>query len=447
MTYYGLNPSFCDASSRLPLFADAVRRGRAFQVFREDGTPTPELSSIGPDELPIEDGRHHGLRLFDDMGGTMPLLHGVTLGGLTLKQRPGEAAVLYGRRWTGLERVIVRGGVAAGWHVPSLDALGSLRPRVLRTLDWQRTNLRTHWDARWPLELYGVEMPLKKQCEAANLLSCALWWCAPPRYELPVEDYEAWLEAALQVIQETAKRPPILEYGNEIWNAAFPVHGWLQEHVGPPSWHEIAAQEIAILKRVADRVFGPPGLLGARTYYLFVGGQLTVPSHMDRILSALTDLGVTPDLAGPALYVTPLRANKEEWEATGAVPTQDELRASCFARLKEIERLDPRGPLEQHDEIRQCYNVDYFACYEAGQSLIAGAHPWRRAAIEAQSTEWMGDLYREIRRVAESAGVDLLNWYSAASSQEPTDSRVDVFGLLEGIGKPLLSKALAARGD
>jgi hypothetical protein len=261
----------------------------------------------------------------------------------------------------------------------------------------------------------------------------------------------------LKAIRTRAKKPPILEYGNELWNAGFPVHGWLKQAakfmtIGPPvSWQFVAAEEIATLKRVADQVFGSGGALGTRPCFLFVGGQLTVPSHLDKILSALADLGVTPDLAGPALYVTPLKAHKEEWEATGAVPTQEELRASCFARLEQLaprlsqEHSTPAGVLSQHDMIRRDHGVPYFACYEAGQSLIAGSHPWRAAAIAAQRTEWMGDLYRGIRRVAESAGVDLLCWYSAATSQEPPVG-TDVFGLLEGLGLPELPKAIAARG-
>ena len=49
--------------------------------------------------------------------------------------------------------------------------------------------------------------------------------------------------------------------------------------------------------------------------------------------------------------------------------------------------------------------------------------------------------------MAEAEGVSLLCWYSAATDQEPTDPRVDVWGLLEGLGRDPLPKAIAARGD
>lgn len=431
MTYYGLNPSFAGPTSVLPLFANALRRalpmpdGR-LRVF--DGVPAPEFAyEYGVMASTSPSGRS----VFADVTGPRP----------ELRVAPS----------------------AGEWHKPSIMALGALRPKVLRTLDWSMTNHRPDWTqprvkVNDLAQATTRGMAVELQAAAANVLGCHLWWCAPPRFALSVPEYEVRLEELLVSIRDRAKRPPVLEYGNELWNDGFPVKQWLQDQAsgGQPSstthWHGAAAVEIDTLKRVADRVFGPTGPLGARPYYLFVGGQLTVPSHLDRILDALGNVGITPDLAGPALYVTPLKAHKEEWEATGAVPTQDELRASCFARLEQIGNRSRNegdmGPLMAHDLIRRRHSVPYFACYEAGQSLIAGSHPWRRAAIEAQPTEWMGDLYREIRRVAEAAGVDVLNWYSAATDQTPSDPRVDVFGLLEGTDLTKMPpKALAARGD
>lgn len=419
MTFYGLNPSFV-YNSPLPLFNDLVRRAKRVEA---DGS----------------------IRL---MEGPAPMPPFVT--GCTLRRAPS------GR----LDAVPVPNSdyASAKLHSPRLDvwdrdsiaALRALQPTVLRTLDLSMANKRT--DLSQPRvwlsdRLQGTDrgMAVELQAALANRLGCVLWWNAPPRFELSVADYETRLEDMLGAIWSTSDRAPILEYGNELWNAGFPVQGWLQQ-TDRPSWHAGAATEIATLKRVADRVFGGHGPLGARSYYLFVGGQLTVPSHLDKILSSLADLDVTPDLAGPALYVTPLKAHKEEWEATGASPTQDELRSSCLARLEEI--ASGAGPLTHHELILARHRVPYFACYEAGQSLIAGSHPWRRAAIEAQRTEWMGELYGRIRRVAAAAGVDLLNWYSAATDQSPTDPRVDVFGLLESTDlTKMLPKALVARGD
>jgi hypothetical protein len=458
VTHYGLNPSFCTWTSRLPLFADAIRRGRAFELFYDDGNIVLKaVPEIGLDGWPVTapPGNWNGVRVFGDMDGRMGEINIRGNPSLKVRANANGATLLWkggGPQTAPIVRAHSGADVLKGFAATSLAALGQFKPAVLRTLDWQLTNKRTDWSKPRVLPadpLQGTDrgMAVELQAEAANLLGAALWWCAPPRYELSVVEYERRLEEMLGAIKSTTKRPPVIEYGNELWHDKFPVHGWLESLAAPGhTWHEIAGDEIARLKRVADRVFGAPGPLGARPYYLFVGGQLTVPSHLDRILSRLAGVGVTPDCAGPALYVTPLKASMEEWEATGAVPMQEELRASCFARLKEIAQIVPLGPLEMHDDIRSRYGVPYFACYEAGQSMIADSAPWRAAAIAAQRTEWMGDLYREIRRVAEAAGVDLLNWYSACTSQTPTDPRVDVFGLLEGVSDPLLPKARAAMG-
>jgi hypothetical protein len=416
MTHYGLNPSFV-YNSPLPLFGNLIRRAKKVEA---DGT----------------------IRLME--GARSPAVADVRVSGCTVTRGPGGQLVA--ENIASPDSASARVGSTGVFHTPSIAALSSLRPTVLRTLDWQKANLRTEWVGH-PVGLFdtlqGTDrgMSVELQAMAANTLKCQLWWNAPPRYDLSVPEYEVRLTALLQQIRDRVSLPPILEYGNELWNAGFPVHAWLD---GQGSWHTAAVAEIAILRRVADRVFGAAGPLGRRPYYLFVGGQLTVPSHLDKILSALRSLGVTPDLAGPALYVTPLKADKESWERTGYVPTQNELWDSCFRRLAEIALDD----LPQHGRLCIQYSIPYFACYEAGQSLIAGARPWRRSAIEAQRTAWMGDLYREIRYQAQSAGVDLLNWYSAATDQEPSDPRVDVFGLLEGDASvPLLPKARAARGD
>ena len=290
-------------------------------------------------------------------------------------------------------------------------------------------------------------MAIEFQAALANKLGCHLWWNAPPRYSLSVADYEVSLEEMLTAIKEEARLPPILEYGNELWNTGFPVHGWLKTAAGSTTtWHTAAAFEIDILSRVAKRVFGPQQVLGKNTYFLAVCGQLTVQFHLEKLLDAVKGLGVDVDCAGPALYVTPTKADKDNWERTGHIPTQDELRVSMNNRLAEID--SPGGVLSQHRAICSRYSVTYFTAYEGGQSLIAGAYPWRKAALEAQSTDWMGDLYRRIFSVAEDARINLLCWYSAMTNQAPTDIRMDVFGLLGSTDLTKMPpKALAARGD
>lgn len=446
MTYFGINPSF--VNGRLPLLSNGISRDRYFRVFDAQGNPTAERSPLAPDGWPMRDGRLHGVKCFSEMAGTLPdctpLLGDKT--GLIIRSKNGESYWICARNWAPGDTVKV-GPKFKSWHLPSLAELGALKPVVLRTLDWERTNEKRDWSLprvgpAWPIQ--GDGMAVELQAEAANLLKAHLWWCAPPRFELTEFAYEQRLEEMLRALQVTCRQAPILQYGNELWNSGFAVHNWLKrvaadDPVGPP-WHYVAAREIALLKKVADRVFGTPSPFGPR-YYLFVDGQFTVPSHLERLLEACADLGVVPDMAGPALYATPLKASKEEWETNGTIPTQEELQSSVRARLSEM-----WGQLARTAEIVRKAGVPYLGVYEAGQSLIAGRHPWRSAAIAAQREEWMRDVYLELRSMAQANGVDVLNWYSAMTDQQPGDSRVDVFGLLEGLGKPWLPKAEGAMG-
>lgn len=447
MTYFGINPSF--VNGRLPLFSNGIQRDRYFRVFNERGEPTQEKSEIAPDGWPMRDGRLHGVKVFSEMAGTMPQCAAQLADSSALiRQREGEMFWIASRSWSPSDTVKVSGPRFRSWHIPSLSELSALKPTVLRTLDWERTNDKRDWSRprvtpAWPTQ--GDGMAVELQAEAANLLKCNLWWCAPPRFELSTTEYEAKLEEMLRALQATANRPLVLQYGNELWNSGFAVHGWLERMARETdsgwTWHQQAAQEISLLKKVADKVFGTLGPFGPR-YFLFVDGQFTVPSHLERILEALADLGIVPDMAGPALYATPLKASKEDWEANGTVPSQDELQRSVQARVREMWPL-----LDRTADIVSRAGVPYLGVYEAGQSLIAGHHPWRRAAIEAQRAEWMRGIYLQLRSMAQATGVTVLNWYSAMTDQQPGDTRVDVFGLLEGLGKPWLPKAGGAIGE
>jgi hypothetical protein len=447
MTYFGINPSF--VNGRLPLLANGIARDRYFRVFNAQGEPTAEKSLVGLDGWPIHDGRLHGVKVFSEMAGTMPKC---TAEGMIVKEREGELFWVCAKDLEPGDKVKVAGQSFKGWHVPSLAELAKLKPVVLRTLDWERTNEKRDWSQPrvthdWPIQ--GNGMAVELQADAANLLKCHLWWCAPARFELSEVEYEQKLEEMLRVLQSVANKPPVLQWSNELWNGGFPVHNWLKklaadDPVGPP-WHYVAAREIAILKKVAHRVFGQ-GPLGP-TYYLFVDGQLTVPSHLDNLLEACADLGFLPDMAGPALYATPTKESRLDWQASGAIPTMDELRRSVETRLGHM-----WTDLKKSADIVAKHGVPYLGVYESGQSFIARDErgqplPWRKTAIEAQREEWLKDVYLELRDMANTLGVTICNWYSAMTDQEPKDGRIDVFGLLEGMGKPWLPKAEGAIGQ
>lgn len=438
-TRYGLNPSFLMSTrGQLPLLRDAVKRAPRFEVFSDTGQPIGETSPLGPAGLPARDGRLHGVKLFSgrapDLGSLFPI------GGVTVRSA-GNLTVAFKREWNGSEKVLLPGSrLTDPWHRPSLELLASLRPDVIRTLDLSMANEPMTLPRITPTSpLQGTlrGMAVELQADLARRLRCNLWWNAPPRYELSESDYAVRVSEVLRAVADPA-RPPILEYGNELWNEGFAVNRWLKQQAREgETWHHAAAREIAALDREARSALGAG-------YYLFVGGQLTVPFHLDRVLQLLAELGVTPHSAGPALYAPPLRDDVAQWRAESIIPSQQQLESSCHYQLS----LKGVPGLRAHRQICEQRGVQFFTVYEAGQSLLAGAARWRQAMIEAQGSAWLGDLYRRLRAEAESADVDLLCWYSACTDQAPADPRVPgVFGLTGWPGEPLPPKALAARGD
>jgi len=325
----------------------------------------------------------------------------------------------------------------AGFYQPGIVALRQFNPATLRTLDWQRTNEKPDWSKPRvgpddPIQGSSRGVALEHQIAAANACRSALWWPAPPRFELTTPEWQNKLEPMLRLIRDQAAVPPVIEWGNEAWNDGFALHRWLLS-ITPAGerWTTTAAHEADALWEVVDTVFGYGG---ARK---FLGGHIQDPGVMERLLRASRRM---PDLAGPAVYVGAQKPDQERWEASGAVPSQIELRDSTMRRAAEVE-----AKLAQHASLCARYGVE-LAVYEAGQSYIANGKPWKAAALQAQREAWMGDVYKAIRSMCARNGVVAANFYSAMTSQSPGDSRVDVFGLLESMGSTPLPKALAAMG-
>lgn len=456
MTAYGINPSRCDWTSRLPLFRNLLYRAPRFEVFTAGGLPTGLDAPVGEDGWPLatEGGGRVGMRLFGDTGGTSRPSEGelqlvgfpegteVRSGGnglVTVSWRGAldrEARVL----WAGRPGTVFFDG-------PSLVALAGFKPAALRTLDWSRVNDRRAGD--WGKadvtedDLQGGRggMCLHLQARAARLLRTHLWLNVAPRMGATAEEWRARVTAQLEELGATLDRPPILELGNEPWNGRISQWSNGLQATGK-GWEARLAVEVAELASVATEVLGErrSGFSGYQPWYLFVGGHVQNPESMAMLLAECQALGVEVDMAGPAVYVGPARARRDAWEASGRVPSVEELHQACLERLAEVEEK-----LEAHGRVVAGAGVPHLAVYEAGQAMMAGVAEWRRAGLEYQSDELCGVLYRRIREVLERRRVGLACWYSVATSQRPP-APLDPFGLLEGLGIAELPKAKAARG-
>lgn len=436
MTTFGINPSFCTWSSRLPLFGNPFKRAKMFEKFTPDGVPTGEPSPLNAFGWPSTDGQTwHGVRLYGDMDGTMPEFTDAAKNCKAYKLRinPGNSAFVYWQNNPSMDDLKL-----LEHHVEVLDRnsvamLSKFPSKVVRTLDWQLTNKVTAGTEPSLFEGSNYGMSLETQVSICNTLDAHMWWNIPPNYSNNEDVYKERLRQKLNYIKAFANKPVILEYGNELWNPDFPIH-----HQLTPKWYKNAAKHIAVVKDVAESVFGKQELFEPKKYYLFAGSQFNTIDSTALIITELDALGVTPDIAGPAFYVGPKKEDIQFWNDSGKIPTQIELQHSCYARLQEM-----KPKLLEHVQVVKALGVPYMGLYECGQSFIAKGNPWREAALVAQRTEWLGSLIKATKQVIVQSKVDIACWYSAVTSQDPDNKMMDVFGFSEGIGKPILPKARA----
>jgi PKD repeat protein len=216
-----------------------------------------------------------------------------------------------------------------------------------------------------------------------------------------------------------------LELSNEIWNSGFPQYNWFrsQAQAHGVSVHEEIARQLVSVWAIADQVFSGSQAGRLRRY---VGGFIADDGFVRRILEALPP-GTRVDALGPACYFKPLNAVVDGW-LVGASPSvcpNCPSPAQVIAAARDsIETL--RGHIRDHARVAAAYtNPDgshpSLELYEAGQSFIANYQPWGDAARAAQVHPDMYAAYVDglIPMLVEE-GVELVNWYSFMTDQDPT---------------------------
>jgi PKD repeat protein len=336
-------------------------------------------------------------------------------------------------------------------------------PRVWRTLDWTRVNDYGALDPPVPFtfDLAGVIRPTSPsqgtrrgmcpefQVAFCNLVGAGLHYQVPHRTDqMSAPDYERFLRDTFTRIRDGAPAVPglnggrafagldarlelTLELSNELWNA-FPVNRWLQLEAlrRGLTLHEVIAEELVHVWRIADEVFS-----GRRTVRRFLGGFVAESDFVRRVLEALPP-DTRVDALGPSCYFRPRPDVIAGWlrdaEAGSCpnCPTPEEVIAAALLSLDEL-----RVRLRELRAVAEAYrNPDgshpRLVVYEAGQSFDAQGAPWAPAARAAQVVPGMYDAYvTGLIPMLVEEGVELVNWYSFMTDQDPSHG-VDVgFGI------------------
>ena len=344
-------------------------------------------------------------------------------------------------------------------------------PFVWRTLDWMRANDYGAVDPPVPFvfDLAGSIRPGSAsqgtrrgmcpefQVAFCNRVGAGLHLVVPHRTDqLGEAEYELHVRDVLTRVRDGAPAEPAinggepfqglrpelaltLELSNELWNPAFPANRWLQAEArrGGLTLHEAIARELQRLWRIADEVFG------ARPVRRFVGGFVAEPGFVRRILEALPP-GTRVDALGCSCYFRPRSAAIDAWlEGAGNglcpnCPTPEEVVEASLLSLDELRPL-----LRQHRRVADLYaNPDgshpRLELYESGQSFDAGDAPWAAAAHDAQLLPSMYYAFVDgLIPLLVDEGVDVANWYSFMTDQDPAFGVGVGFGIWNDMGQAI----------
>jgi hypothetical protein len=158
----------------------------------------------------------------------------------------------------------------------------------------------------------------------------------------------------------------------------------------------------------------------------FIGGFIADAAFVRRVLDALP-VGTRIDAIGPSCYFRPRQDSIDHWLAGASdkscphCPDAEEVIAAALLSLAELRPL-----LREHRVVADSYtNPDgsppRLELYECGQSFDASAGPWSAAAHGAQVLPSMYHAFVDglIPMLVEE-GVDVANWYSFMTDQDPS---------------------------
>jgi len=341
---------------------------------------------------------------------------------------------------------------------------GGAGPHTWRTLDWNAVNaygandlfgsFRFDLDARIrptsPSQGTRRGVCPEFQAAFANELDCGLHFQVPHRTEdLSRARYELYLRDVFERLRDGAPAvegvqggrvlsglepdlPLTLELSNELWNSVFPAQRWMVSEAARrgQTVHETIAEELLLVWRVADEVFG-----GTRRVRRYVGGWMAEPDFARRILEALPR-GTRVDALGCAAYVRPTPETIEVWNrgaGGGSCPNCPTPEGVLAAAWDSLPRL--RAGLRAHRALADGWiNPDgthpALELYECGQSFDALGAPWGVAARAAQTLPGMYTLLvNGLIPLLVDEGVELASWYSFMTDQSPSGGVSVGFGL------------------
>lgn len=293
--------------------------------------------------------------------------------------------------------------------------LERLKPfRVIRFMDWQRTNNSQimDWANRTTADNYTQAVKsgvaIEYMIDLINSLKADPWFCIPHKAS---NDYIR--NFATLVLQKLdPERRIYIEYSNEVWNSSFDQYKWVQEkgspHLSYPKKYAILAKNVF---KIWQNVFGKQKGRVIRV----AGGQLENPKIIEQVMISLGKNGA--DAIAPAAYFGLSSSDYDALHALGrgVAPSKVLKMARKTLNTKTIPRL------KQHASLAKTNGLDLIT-YEGGQHILPNppgtSPPFIRSLWQAQQSPLMHQIYSELLEEFGKMNGRLFTAFSFVSKQD-----------------------------
>lgn len=297
---------------------------------------------------------------------------------------------------------------------------------TLRFMDWQHTNYSdvATWDDRQKLDDASqsdgdlIEYFHTNGVAPEYLIELSNTVDANPWFNMPHQADDDFVRTFATLVRDTLD-PDLkvyVEWSNELWNALFPVNGWIQQQMALPEnagkdFFQVAGQEIRRDFDIWSDVFAGQEdrlvrVVAGQQANSWITEQLliNVDGRVDAVSSSAY-AGISYDTAATYDANTTVDDIIDDL-LTGSIPW-------ASARLQEHRAL-----VEQYEQL---LGRDlHFVTYESGSHVIANPNPLSNspalyAALDAMHSPRMYDVYQTLLGEVRDAGVDLYNEFTFTS--------------------------------
>lgn len=303
-------------------------------------------------------------------------------------------------------------GAASPFHPLFVSRLEPFR--VLRFMDWQRTNSSplVRWADRitpdHAQQTTNRGVAIEYMVDLCNELGADPWFCLPHESD---DDFVRQF-ARLVLARLGKERKVYVEYSNELWNMAYAFQQSHRLKAWADARGRTVPETVAEEARRRFAIWSEEWRGQEQRVVRVVGGWLVQPKFAENVVARLDG---EFDAIAPAAYFS---FNKKEADAFDRNTTAELILQKCLADIEG--RTLPS--LQGHRDLAAAISARLgrpiaLLCYEGGQHVSTNGRdlPWQNAGAAAQSHPLMRDCYNRLLQGCRESGVQLFCAYNYVS--------------------------------